>query len=119
MLGQLHPSSSLSHAPTSMAPLATPPPLTQPFPQTDPAPPPPPDLDMSHLGAIKKTVLPHPLAHSGLINDPRIATPSNPNNRPNREKKRPAHLKEYETSSITDKTSGKLERIVPHLKFSV
>ena len=48
LLGQLHPSSSLSHAPTSMAPLATPPPLTQPFLQTEPTPPPPPDQDMSH-----------------------------------------------------------------------
>ena len=103
MLGQLHPTSSLSHVPTSMAPLATAAQLAQPFPQTAPTPPPPPNLDMSDLGAIRKTILPHPLAHSGLANDSKIATSSNPNNRPNREKKRPAHLDEY----ITETPSGK------------
>ena len=90
-----------------MAPLAASAPLAQPFPQTAPTPPPPPNLNMSNLGAIRKPVLPHPLAHSGLVNDSKIATSSNPNNRPNREKKRPAHLKEYDTGSITETPSGK------------
>ena len=68
----------------------------------------PPDLNISNLGALKKTVLSHPLSHSGLINDPSIPTPPfHPNNRPTREKRKPGHLKEYETPSITDKTSGK------------
>ena len=109
VLGQLHPPTSLSHAHAPVVPLSQPPPLSQPLPQNEPtAPLSPPDMDMSNLGAIKKTVLSHPLSHSGLINDPSIPTPPfHPNIRPIREKRKPGHLKKYETPSITDKTSGK------------
>ena len=99
VLGQLRPPTPPPQVPGPVAPLSQSPLLSQALPRTE--------VTAANSELLRYSMLSHPLTISGLANDPSIPTTLQPQNRPVRETRKPVHLQDYETPSITNKQSDK------------